>query len=443
MTLLEKLGTTSAMGILGLITFVAIAFALSNNRSQVSKRLVITGLGLQFVFAILVLGIPAMGVDGLLQPAFMKANNFIMAILEFTDKGSEFLFGPVANTEKFGFIFAFKALPIIIFFSSLMALGYHLGFMQKIVKGLAYVMQKFMGTSGSESLSAAANIFVGQTEAPLVVKPFISRMTQSELFCVMVGGFATVAGSVMAAFVLMLKDRIPDIAGHLLTASVLSAPAALVMAKIMLPETEESETMGTIPDTVDEDGASSNFIEATARGASDGMKLAINVAAMLVAFIAIIAMVDAGFQYVGELIGFETWGQPMVPELLKANGQVVPLSFSLLVGWCFAPFAWLMGVPWNEAPIAGILLGQKLVLNEFVAYYSLTGFMDSLSDKTVIIMSYALCGFANFSSIGIQIGGIGGIAPNRRADLARFGFRAVIGGTLAAFMTACWASLLS
>ena len=432
------------MGIIGLIVFVGIAFLLSSDRSKVSKKLVVTGLGLQVLFAILVLGIPALNFTGPLQFFFVAANKVIMAILNFTDAGTQFLFGDLANVEKSGFIFAFKALPIIIFFSSLMALGYYLGFMQWIIKGFAKLMQKFMGTSGSESMSAAANIFVGQTEAPLVVKPFISRMTKSELFCVMVGGFATVAGSVMAAFVLMLKDRIPDIAGHLLTASVLSAPAALVIAKIMLPETEESETMGKIPSSIENDDSATNFIEAISNGAADGLRLALNVAAMLLVFIAIIAMVDTGFGLIGGIIGFESWGQSMVPEMMKPDsGEAVPLSFSLVMGWAFAPFAWLMGIPWSEAPVAGILLGQKIVLNEFVAYSNLTTFMGSLSDKTVIILSYALCGFANFSSIGIQIGGIGGIAPERRSDLARFGIKAVIGGTLAAFMTACWASLLS
>ena len=431
------------MGILGLIAFVGIAFLLSNNRSQVSKKLVLTGLGLQVLFAVLVLGIPALNFTGPLQFFFVAANNVIMAVLNFTDAGTQFLFGDLANVEKSGFIFAFKALPIIIFFSSLMALGYYLGVMQWVIKGFAKIMQKFMGTSGSESMSAAANIFVGQTEAPLVVKPFISRMTQSELFCVMVGGFATVAGSVMAAFVLMLKDRIPDIAGHLLTASVLSAPAALVIAKIMLPETQESETMGRIPKSVENDDSASNVIEAISNGATDGLKLALNVAAMLLVFIAVIAMVDAVFGLIGGTIGFEQWGQGLVPEMMKASGEPVPLSFSLVMGWLFAPFAWLMGIPWAEAPIAGILLGQKIVLNEFVAYSNLTTYMSSLSDKTVIVLSYALCGFANFSSIGIQIGGIGGIAPERRSDLAKLGIKAVIGGTLAAFMTACWASLLS
>ena len=313
---------------------------------------------------------------------------------------------------------AFWVLPSIIFFSSLMTLFYHLGLMQRIVTGFAWLMRKTMGTSGSESLSAAANIFVGQTEAPLLVKPFVSTMTKSELNAVMVGGFATVAGGVMAIYVIFLKD-IPGIAGHLATASVLSAPAALAIAKILVPETEVSKTKGAI--NLEIERPDTNAVEAVARGASEGLKLAANVAAMLVAFVALVAMVDAMFGLFG-------------------------LRFSDVLGYLFSPLAFMMGVPWEEAPIVGQLLGEKLVLTELIAYTNLQSILAQpdplLSERSAIIASYALCGFANFASIGIQIGGIGGIAPERRKDLAELGVRAMLGGTLAACLTGTIAGIL-
>lgn len=431
------------MSLLGILAFVLIAVLISNNRSLISYRIIIIGIVLQFVFALLVLGIPVLGIAGPLRFVFDAANDFILAMLQFTEDGSRFVFGDLIDRSKFGFVVAFQVLPTIIFFSTLMAVLYHLGLMQKIIKGIAFVMQKTMKTSGAESLSVAANIFVGQTEAPLVIRPFVAKMTNSELFCVMVGGMATVAGGVMAAYVGFLKDRIPDIAGHLLTASVLSAPAALVIAKIMYPESDKPETLGQIPAEYEKEKMDTNVIEAAARGATDGMSLAINVAAMLIAFIAIIALLDGVFAQVGSWIGFSTWGKNLVPDLLVTEGESVKLSFSLILGWLFAPLSWLMGVPWSECAATGVLLGQKIVLNEFVAYVNLGKIASSLSDRSVLIMSYALCGFANFSSIGIQIGGIGGIAPSRRSDLARLGIKAVIGGSLAAFMTACVAALLT
>lgn len=429
------------MGAIGLIAFLGIAYALSTNRKRIHYKLVSVGILLQFVFALLVLGIPALNIKGPLQFIFAAANDAILNLLKYTESGSRFLFGSLMDTSQFGFIMAFQVLPTIIFFSTLMAVLYHLGLMQKIVGALAWVMQKLLNTSGAESLSAAANIFVGQTEAPLVIRPFVAKMTQSELFCVMVGGMATVAGGVLAAYVGFLKDRLPDIAGHLLTASVLSAPAALVIAKIMLPETETPETLGKIPDEYTKKKVDSNTIEAAARGATEGLSLALNVAAMLIAFIALIALLDASFGWLGQLIGFNSWGQNLVPASMMQNGEA-SLSFSLILGWLFAPLAFLMGVPLDEIAIAGVLLGQKVALNEFVAYVNLSKVMSELSDRTVLILSYALCGFANFSSIGIQIGGIGGIAPDRRSDLAKLGIRSVIGGSLAAFMTAAIAGLL-
>lgn len=430
-----------AVGLFGLFCLVAIAIAFSENRKSIQWKLVAWGIGLQFLFAFLVMGVPALGIPGVLQDFFGYANTAIISFLEFTDIGSEFIFGKLTDVKASGFILAFKVLPTIIFMASLMGVLYHIGIMQFIVKWIAWGMQKIMGVSGAESLSVAANIFVGQTEAPLVVKPYVERMTRSELMAVMTGGMATAAGGVLALYVGLLKDKIPDIAGHLLTASIMSAPAALAIAKIIIPEREVPETMGTIP-TSSLKSDSNNIIEAAANGASEGLMLALNVAAMLLAFMALIAMVDALLMSFGEWIGFSDWGKDYVPALLAQGKDKVELSFSLILGWVFAPVAWLMGISWDEAGFAGSLLGQKVILNEFVAYSNLSSMMTYLSDRTVIILSYALCGFANFSSIAIQIGGIGGMAPSRRGDLAKLGIRSVIGGSLAAFMTATVAGLL-
>lgn len=428
------------MALIGLFIFILVAFGLSQNKRRISWKAVGVGLALQLTLAFLVLGIPAFGISGPLKIIFDLANSGIVALLDFSLEGSRFIFGSLINTQANGFIFAFHVLPTIIFFASFMAILYHLRIMNVIVHGMAKVMQKLMGTTGAESLSVAANVFVGQTEAPLVVKPFVKNMTRSELMALMTGGMATVAGGVLAAYVGLLVDRIPDIAGHLLTASILSAPAALVMAKLMVPETQRPETLGHLPHTTNMEKYT-NMIDAAASGAGQGLKLALNVGAMLLAFIALIALFNGILGGVGHLIQFEAWGQSLVPELLRSEAPT-NLSFQLVLGWLFAPLAWLMGIPWHEAALAGSLLGEKVVLNEFVAYTSLAQIQAQLSDRTVIILSYALCGFANFSSIAIQIGGIGGIAPERKAELATLGLRAVIGGSLAAFMTACVASLL-
>jgi CNT family concentrative nucleoside transporter len=319
--------------------------------------------------------------------------------------------------------FAFWILPTIIFFSSLMSILYHLGVMQRLVWAIAWVMQRTMGTSGAESLSAAANILVGQTEAPLVIKPYVDGMTRSELHAVMTGGFATVAGGVMAAYVGFLRD-IDGIAGHLVTASILSAPAALAISKVVFPETEAPATGDALEIAVE--SPDRNVLEAAARGASQGAHLAINVAAMLVAFVGLLAMVDWG------LSCMVLWGEP--------------LTLSRILGWLFSPIAFAMGVPWHEAGVVGQLLGEKLVLTEFIAYIHLGELMASadtaLSHRSAIIASYALCGFANFASIGIQLGGIGGIAPGRLGDLAEMSIRAMLAGSLAAFMTATVAGVL-
>ncbi|MCB0341991.1 MAG: NupC/NupG family nucleoside CNT transporter [Pseudobdellovibrionaceae bacterium] len=427
--------------LIGVVVLIGVAWLLSTDRKAVRGPVVFWGLGLQAVLALSVLGIPALEVPGVLRFVFDYANDGIMALLAFTDKGSQFVFGDLANSNKLGFIFAFQVLPTIIFVASFMSILYHLGFMQIIVHGIAYIMQRVLGTSGAESLSVAANIFVGQTEAPLVIRPYLEKLTRSELFAVMTGGMATVAGGVMAAYVGLLKDTIPDIAGHLLTASVMSAPAALAISKIMFPEKEIPETLGDVPKTPAENREHHNIIEAAASGAAEGLKLALNVAAMLLAFIALIAAVDALLGVIGGWTQFSNWGKDLVPKLLQTNSDP-KLSLSLVLGWFFAPLAWVMGIPWEEAGLAGALLGEKIILNEFVAYLHLSQVMAHISERTTIILSYALCGFANFSSIAIQLGGIGALAPSRRRDLAELGIRSVIGGSLAAFLTATIAGLL-
>ena len=409
------------VSLLGIVGFVGIAFAFSKNRSKIDWKLVGIGIALQFIFAVLVLKTTAG------KNFFSAVNTVVDKLLGFTTEGSMFIFGPkLMGGEGFGFVFAFQVLPTIIFFSSLMALLYHVGVMQVVVNFLSKIMVKALGTSGAETLSATANIFVGQTEAPLLIKPYVSKMTQSELMVVMTGGFATVAGGVLAAYVAILKPYFPDIAGHLMAASIMSAPAALVMAKILVPETEEPATKGAVK--IDVETQDANAIEAAASGAGVGLSLALNVGAMLLAFIALIAMFNGILAFVGGLFGF--------PDL----------SLSLITSWLFAPLALLMGVPTDECLIVGDLLGKKLIINEFVAYSELGTMLsqpgNQLSGRSVVILTYALCGFANLSSIGIQIGGIGGIAPERKGDLARLGLIAVLGGTLACFQTATIAGVL-
>lgn len=399
-------------GILGLFVLLGIAYGLSNNRKAINWRLVGWGMGLQIFFALFILKTP------IGRPFFGGVDSVINKLLGFSDAGSDFLFksfgsgvveGPLLN-------FAFRVLPTIIFFSSLMAILYHMGIMQFVIKWIARAMQKTMKTSGAETLSISANIFVGQTEAPLMIRPFVNKMTQSELMAVMTGGFATVAGGVMAIYVKILSD-IPGIAGHLMAASIMSAPAALVVAKIIYPEVETAETKGGLKITIDK--PDDNVMEALSRGATDGLKLAANVGAMLVAFVAIIAMVNAVLGLVG-------------------------LSMQQIFGWIFSPLAWTMGVPWNEADIMGTLMGEKLVLTELIAYGNLSELRGAggISDRTATIASYALCGFANFASVGIQLGGIGSIAPKRRKDLAKLGLKAMFGGAIASWLTASMAGIL-
>lgn len=400
-------------GLIGMILLLGIAFILSNNRRQINYRIVGWGLSLQFIFGILILKTP------LGKPLFGFFDKVITKLISFSDSGSDFLFKslvPGVGYHEAMVNFAFRALPTIIFFSSLMTVLYHFGVIQFIVKWISRIMQKSMGTSGSETLSVAANIFVGQTEAPLMIRPFIRSMTQSELMAVMTGGFATVAGGVLALYVIWLKD-IPGIAGHLLAASVMSAPAAMVVAKIIYPETELSETSGDLNIIIEK--PDSNTMEALGRGATEGLKLAANVAAMLVAFVALIAMVNY-------LLTF------------------ADTSIQGILGFIFQPLAWAMGIPWEEAQMVGVLMGEKITLTELIAYSDLRDLRleQAISDRTAIIASYALCGFANFASIGIQLGGIGGIAPERRKDLASLALKAMLGGALASWMTASIAGIL-
>ncbi|MGF1467826.1 MAG: NupC/NupG family nucleoside CNT transporter [Sandaracinaceae bacterium] len=400
----------------GLFVMLLLAWALSTKRKEVRWPLVAWGLGLQLLFGLLVLK-TALG-----QAVFGVLNEGVVQLLAFTEAGTRFLVGDVLDRE---FTVALNVLPIIVFFSSLMALAYHLRVVQPVVRAIAWVMQRTLGTSGAETLSAAANIFVGQTEAPLVVRPFVAGMTRSELMALMTGGFATVAGSVLGAYVGMLRPYFPDIGGHLIAASVMSAPAALVIAKVMVPETGDPETAGALELRLDDPYA--NVIDAAAGGAADGMKLAVNVAAMLLAFLALVAMLNF-------LLG-----------LVTAPWTGTPWTLEGILGVLFWPLAWAMGVPTGDCGAVGRLLGEKIVVTEFVAYVHLAetlGEEGALSSRGALIATYALCGFANFGSIAVQLGGIGGIAPERRADLARLGLRAMVGGSLAAFMTACVAGLL-
>ena len=406
-------------GLIGILLLIGTAYGLSNNRKRISMNIVGWGLGLQIIFAFIILKTP------IGRPFFTILDKIIKKLIGFSDAGSDFLFKsfvPDVGYHVAMVNFAFRALPVIIFFSSLIALIYHFGIIQFIIKWIARGMQKTMKTSGAETLSISANIFVGQTEAPIIVRPFIASMTHSELMAIMTGGFATVAGSVLALYVSWL-GYIEGIAGHLLAASVMSAPAALMIAKIIYPETKTSQTAGDLRISIEKQDT--NAMDALGRGATDGLKLAANVGAMLIAFVSIIAMINY-------ILGF------------------ADTSMQALLGFIFKPLAWSMGVPWEEAGIIGSLMGEKIVLTELVAYgdlgnilkeQALTG-KEILSERSVGIASYALCGFANFGSIGIQLGGIGAMAPERRKDLAELAIKAMIGGALASWMTATIAGML-
>ena len=424
--------TRIGFGLFGLAVLIGITWLFSNNKGRVDWKLVGTGIVLQIGFAALVLLVPG-GRD-----VFDWLGQLFVRVLGFVNAGSEFIFGSLMDVNTYGFIFAFQVLPTIIFFASLMAVLYHFGVMQMVVRAMAWAITKVMRVSGAETTSVCASVFIGQTEAPLTVRPYISRMTESELITMMIGGMAHIAGGVLAAYVGMLGAGDPAqqayYAKHLLAASIMAAPATLVIAKILIPETGEPLTRGTV--RMEVESTTSNVIDAAAAGAGDGLKLALNIGAMLLAFIALIAMINAPLTWLGDVTG-----------IAAAIGK--PTDLAAIFGYVLAPLAWLIGVPWADAGTVGSLIGQKVVINEFVAYLQLAEIVNGrvegvgLSDEGRLIATYALCGFANFSSIAIQIGGIGGLAPDRRQDLARFGLRAVLGGTIATLMTATIAGVLT
>ncbi|MCD7098223.1 nucleoside transporter C-terminal domain-containing protein [Stenotrophomonas sp. MMGLT7] len=429
--MVEGLGRVG-FGLFGLAVLIAITWLFSNNRRAVDWRLVGTGIALQIAFAALVLLVPG-GRD-----VFDWLGRGFVKILSFVNEGSGFIFGSLMDTSRFGFIFAFQVLPTIIFFSALMGVLYHLNVMQAVVRVMAWAITKVMRVSGAETTSVCASVFIGQTEAPLTVRPYIPKMTQSELLTMMIGGMAHIAGGVLAAYVGMLGGGDPEqqafYAKHLLAASIMAAPATLVVAKLLVPETGTPLTRGTVKMEVEKN--TSNVIDAAAAGAGDGLRLALNIGAMLLAFIALIALLNAPLTWLGDVTG-----------IAAAIGR--PTDLSTIFGYVLAPVAWVIGTPWADATTVGSLIGQKVVINEFVAYSELARIVNGevpgavLSDEGRLIATYALCGFANFSSIAIQIGGIGGLAPERRHDLAKFGLRAVLGGSIATFMTATIAGVLT
>ncbi len=414
--------------IVGLFAMILIAWALSANRNRFPWRVVIGGILLQIVFALLVLRVPAGKV------IFELIGSGFTSLLDCVDQGASFVFGDTLVTTgrgetpafKVHFV-AFKVLPTIIFFSSLMSVLYYVGVMQFVVGLISKMMQRTLGTSGAETLSAAGNIFVGQTEAPLLIKPYLNKMTDSEIMAVMVGGFATIAGGVMAAYVGMGIDPV-----HLLSASLMSAPAALVIAKVLQPEVDVPETLGTVEATPPMEAT--NVIDAAARGASDGLQLALNVGAMLIAFLALIFMLDSMLGSVTNWLGTQIFGKPDYR-----------ITFTQIMGYASAPFAFLMGIESKDCFVAGEILGTRIVGNEFIAYARMNPTTNpefaNVSERTKTILTYALCGFANVGSIGIQIGGLGPVAPDRRNSLVRLGLRAMIGGLLACYMTACLAAI--
>jgi CNT family concentrative nucleoside transporter len=420
---------------IGLIFLVGVAWVFSNSRRSVNWQLVAGGLLLQIIFGTLITQVE------IVSSAFNFASKFFVKVIDFTNEGTKFLFDGLLTTDKFGFIFALKVLPTIIFFSTLSTGLYYLGILQKIVYGFAWVMSKTMKLSGAESLSAAGNIFLGQTEAPLLVRPFIPKMSKSELMCLMTGGMATIAGGVLAGYVAFLGGDDPaertKYATFLLSASVMNAPAAIVMAKILVPERSYEGLDRQLQISKEKTGV--NLIDAFARGAADGLKLALNVGAMLLAFIAIIAAINFILK---DVIGDITGLNQFVVD--STNGVFDGFSLQYALGNIFRVFAWMMGVEWNETLQVGSLLGQKTVINEFVAYLDLAAFKaeGSLSNKSLIIATFSLCGFSNFSSIAIQIGGVGGMAPERQGDISKLGMRALLGASLATMLTGTLAGAL-
>lgn len=448
----ENASVLNLISFFGLISMLGLAWLMSSHKSKVNWRMVGLGLLLQLALGAIFFNSQTWTFGGRFESGivFYLFDSFFGLIKAWADEGGKFVFGawgeaPLKDDGQFYAAnplyllktFTFGVLPTVVFFATLMSVLYHIGLMEPIVRMMAWVMQKILGTSGSESLAAAANVFVGHTEAPLVVKPYIPGMTRSELNAMMVGGFATITGGLMAIFVDFGVS-----AGHLVTASIISAPAALIVAKIMQPETDKSETMGTVK--VQLERQATNVIEAAANGASEGMKLAINIAAMLIGFLALIAMVDAILFGIGELVQYLFFG--------GAQGTDLNWSLKGLFGYLFWPFAWMMGIEYKDCNPSGQMLGTKMVVNEFVAYIDLGSYVDgkvksgeevvTISERTRVILTYALCGFSNFGAIGIQLGGIGPLAPSRKSDLAQLGLRAMLGGMLACCMTACVAGVM-
>ena len=402
------------IGFIGILALLMIAYALSNNRKAIKFETIFWGLGLQAFFGIIILKVP------FIKSQFFFVDKVFKTLISFSDKGSDFLFSsfvPGIGYHEAMINFAFRALPVVIFFSSLISIAYHFGIIQIIVKWVAKLMEKSMKTSGAETLSISANIFVGQTEAPILIRPYIKSMTASELMAIMTGGFATVAGSVLALYVLWL-EKIPGIAGHMLAASIMSAPASLVIAKLIYPETEKTNSLDELDLHIEKNTA--NAMDALGNGATQGLKLAANIGAMLIAFISILSMINFILEY-----------------FLSINLQEI-------LGIIFSPLAWTMGIPWKEANIVGRLMGEKIVLTELIAYGSLGNLINNnlISERSAIISSYALCGFANFGSIGIQLGGIGSMAPEKRNILSKIVLKAMVGGALASWLTATIAGIL-
>ena len=402
------------IGFIGILSLLMIAYALSNNRKAIKFETIFWGLGLQAFFGIIILKVP------FIKSQFFFVDKVFKTLISFSDKGSDFLFSsfvPGIGYHEAMINFAFRALPVVIFFSSLISIAYHFGIIQIVVKWVAKLMEKSMKTSGAETLSISANIFVGQTEAPILIRPYIKNMTTSELMAIMTGGFATVAGSVLALYVLWL-EKIPGIAGHMLAASIMSAPASLVIAKLIYPETEKTNSLDELNLHIEKN--TTNAMDALGDGATQGLKLAANIGAMLIAFISILSMINFTLEY-----------------FLNINLQEI-------LGIIFSPLAWTMGIPWKEANIVGRLMGEKIVLTELIAYGSLGDLINNnlISERSAIISSYALCGFANFGSIGIQLGGIGAMAPEKRNILSKIVLKAMVGGALASWLTATIAGIL-
>ena len=422
-------------GALAIVVLLFICYLFSVNRKSINWRLVGIGILMQIVLAILILKVPVVNV------VFDKIATGFVILLSFTEAGARFLFGDLVNSNTIGATFAFRILPTIVFFSAISAILYYFGILQLFIKGAAYVMSRSMGLSGPESLAAAANVFIGQTEAPLVIKPYLENMSRSEILCLMTGGMATIAGGVFAAFIEFLGGDSAEsqafFAKHLLTASIISAPAAIVAAKMLYPEKDKEVLDDKLEMTED---VGNNLLDAISKGTTDGLRLAVNVGAMLLVFIAIVYMFNQMLIY-----GPGEWFNVNASIQEATDGRFEGLSFTYILGLIFAPFAWLLGTPNQDVLLMGQLLGQKTVINEFVAYAEFQNFRDAgitLHPKSMLIATYALCGFANFSSIGIQIGGISALAPGQRKNLTELGLRALVGGTVACFITAAIAGVI-